>query len=40
MKTFLVSCIAALAIAVVGFFVLDGVQKPVGQAFTTTGVRL
>ena len=40
MKTFLVACIAALAIAVVGFVALNGIQKPVDQAFTTTSVRL
>ena len=40
MKTFVVACVAALVIAVIGVVVLDGVQKPADQAFTTSGVRL
>jgi hypothetical protein len=40
MKTFVVACIAAIAIAVVGGVVLNGIQKPAETAFSTTGVRL
>jgi hypothetical protein len=40
MKTFFVACLAAIVIAVVGVFVLDSVQKPVDQAFSTPYVRL
>ncbi len=39
MKSFVLACIAAIAIAVVGVLVLDGVQKPADQAFSTTGAR-
>ena len=40
MKTFVLACVAAIAIAVVSVFVLNGVQKPADAAFSTTGVRL
>ena len=40
MKSFILACVAAVVIAVVGVFVLDGIQKPADQAFTTTAVRL
>jgi hypothetical protein len=40
MKTFVVACIAAIAIALVGGVVLNGIQKPADTAFSTTGVRL
>jgi hypothetical protein len=40
MKAFLLACAAAIVIAAAGFVVLDQVQKPVQQAFATTGVRL
>jgi hypothetical protein len=40
MKTFIVACIAAIAIAVVGGVVLSGIQTPAETAFSTTGVRL
>jgi hypothetical protein len=40
MKTFVVACIAAIALAVVGGVVLNGIQKPAETAFSTTGVRL
>jgi hypothetical protein len=40
MKTFIIACVAAIVIAVIGVYVLDGVQKPVSQAFSTQYVRL
>ncbi len=40
MKAFLLACISAVVIAVVGAVALNGFQKPVDQAFTTTAVRL
>jgi hypothetical protein len=40
MKTFVVACIAAIAIAVVGGVVLNGIQQPAETAFSTTSVRL
>ncbi|MEW6639863.1 MAG: hypothetical protein AB1586_05095 [Pseudomonadota bacterium] len=40
MKAFLLACVAATILAVVGATVLDRVQEPVAQAFATTGVRL
>ena len=40
MKTFLIACVAALVIAVIGGLVLAGVQEPADKAFTTTSVRL
>ncbi len=40
MKTFIVACVAAIIIAVIGGVVLNSVQEPVEKAFTTTGVRL
>ena len=41
MKTFLIACVAAIVIAVIGGVVLNVVQEPVDKAFTSpTGVRL
>jgi len=40
MKAFLLSCVAAIIVAVIGAAVLNSVQKPVAQAFSTTAVRL
>ena len=40
MKSFVLACVAAVAIATVAGFVLNSVQKPADQAFSTTGVRL
>jgi len=40
MKSFVIACVAAIVIAVIGVFVLDSVQKPVGQAYTTPYVRV
>jgi hypothetical protein len=40
MKSFLLACVAALAIAVVGGFVLNSIQKPADEAYATGAVRL
>ena len=40
MKTFIVACLAAVIIAVIGGLVLNSMQEPVDKAFSTTGVRL
>jgi hypothetical protein len=40
MKVFVVACIAAAVIAIGGVVVLNGIQKPVDVAFTTSGVRI
>ena len=40
MKSFVLACVAAIAIAAIAGFALNGVQKPSDQAYSTTGVRL
>jgi len=40
MKTFIVACLAAIVLAVIGGVVLNSIQEPVDKAFTTTAVRL
>jgi hypothetical protein len=40
MKSFLLACIAAVAIAVIAGFALNSVQEGSAQAYSTTGVRL
>jgi hypothetical protein len=40
MKTFIVACIAAAVIAIGAVVVLNGLQKPVDVAFTTSAVRI
>ncbi len=40
MKTFIIACVAAVIIAVIGGVVLNSMQEPVDKAFSTTGVRL
>ena len=40
MKTFIVACVAAAVIAVCAVAVLNGIQKPVDAAYTTSGVRI
>lgn len=40
MKSFIVACIAAVVIAVIGAAVLDVYQKPAETAFSTTGARI
>jgi hypothetical protein len=40
MKTFIIACVAAIVIAIVGWGVLDSVQKPAEQAFSTPYARV
>ena len=40
MKTFIVACVAAVIIAVIGGVVLNSMQESADKAFSTTGVRL
>lgn len=40
MKTFLIACLAAVVIAVIGGVVLNGINESADKAFSTTGVRL
>lgn len=40
MRTYLVSCIVALVIAVGAVYVLNAFQKDAQVAYTTTGVRI
>ncbi len=40
MKTFIVACVAAIVIAVIGGVVLDRVQTPADEAYSTPFVRL
>jgi len=41
MKTFIIACVVAVAIAVVSALILNGIQMPVGEAFMSgTSVRI
>jgi hypothetical protein len=40
MNAFIVACVAAVVIAIGAVVVLNGIQKPVETAYTTTGVRI
>jgi hypothetical protein len=40
MRVFVFACIAAVAIAVIGAFVLVGLQDSADRAFSTSAVRL
>ena len=40
MKSFVLACVAAIAIAAIAGLALNSVQKPADQAYSTTGVRL
>ncbi len=40
MKAFILACVATVVFAAIGVVVLDRVQEPVAEAFSTTGVRL
>jgi len=40
MRSFLIACIAAIVVALIGALVLSYVQQPVSVAFTTTGARI
>lgn len=40
MSSFVVACVAAIVIAIIGAVALDHFQEPAAVAFATTGVRL
>ena len=40
MKAFIIACVAAIVIAIIGGVVLDSVQQPADKAFSTESVRL
>ena len=40
MGNFVVAVIVAIVVALGSYVVLDRIQKPVDQAFTTSGVRI
>jgi hypothetical protein len=40
MRAFLLACVAAVVIAVIGVFVLNSIQESADQAFTTSAVGL
>ncbi len=40
MKTFLIACLVAVVIAVIGGVLLNGIQQPADKAFSTESVRL
>jgi hypothetical protein len=40
MRAFLVGCLAAALIAIGAVVVLNGIQKPVATAFSTSAVRI
>ena len=40
MKTFIVACVAAVVVAVIGGVVLNSIQEPADKAFSTSAVRL
>ena len=40
MKPFLTACVAAIAIAVISGIVLNSIQEPAAQGFSTSSVRL
>jgi hypothetical protein len=40
MKSFIIACVAALAIATGAAVVLDQLQKPATSAYSTTGARV
>ena len=40
MKALLLACVAAVILAIIGVVVLNSIQEPVAEAFSTTGVRL
>ena len=40
MKAFLLACVSAVIIAIIGGVVLNSIQESADQAFTTSAVRL
>ena len=40
MRAFLLACVAAVIIAIIGVVVLNSIQEPVDQAFATSAARV
>jgi preprotein translocase subunit SecG len=40
MKTFIVACLIAAVIAIGGVMMLNSIQEPVSEAFSTSAVRI
>ena len=40
MRSFVIACVAAIVIAVIGGLALSSIQEPVDKAFATSNVRL
>ena len=40
MKSFVLACVAAIAIAAIAGFALNSVQKPADEVYSTSAVRL
>jgi hypothetical protein len=40
MKTFIIACVAAIVIAIIGGVVLNSYQEPVSEAFATSAARV
>jgi hypothetical protein len=40
MKSFVVACVVAIVVAVIGAIGLNSIQEPVDKAYTTNAVRL
>ncbi len=40
MKSFIIACVVAVVVAVIGAIGLNIIQEPVDEAFTTNAVRL
>jgi hypothetical protein len=40
MRAFLIGCLAASLVAICALAVLNGIQKPVATAFSTSAVRI
>lgn len=40
MKSFVLACVAAICIAAIAGVALNSVQEPVGEAYSTSAVRL
>ncbi len=40
MKAFIIACISAVVVAIIGGLVLNNIQEPVDKAYSTSAVRL
>jgi hypothetical protein len=40
MKAFIIACVAAIVIAVIGGLALNSIREPADKAFSTSSVRL